>query len=50
MSAGVPSAMALVWSDDELAELALAADPDAGVADDAVPLHEYLGGAGGSCC
>lgn len=38
----------LVFSDDELAELALAADPDAGVADDAVPLHEFLGaGAGG---
>jgi hypothetical protein len=36
----------LVFSDDELSELALAADPDAGVADDAVPLHEFLGAAG----
>ena len=43
--------MALVSSDpvfdeDELAELALAADPDAGVADDAVPLSEFLGAGG----
>ena len=30
-------------TDEELAELALAADPDAGVADDAVPLSELLG-------
>ena len=30
-------------TDDELAELALAADPSAVVADDAVPLHEFLG-------
>lgn len=29
-------------SDEELAELALAADPDAGVATDAVPLDELL--------
>ena len=30
-------------TDEELTELALAADPDAGVADDAVPLSELLG-------
>ena len=50
MSAAVPSTMDLVFSDDELAELALAADPDAGVAGDAVPLSEFLGagGAGGA--
>ena len=36
----------LVFSDAELSELAMAADPDAGVADDAVPLREFLGGAG----
>ena len=33
--------------DDELSELALAANPDAGVADDAVPVHEFLGAGGG---
>jgi len=37
-----------VMSDDELAELALAADPDAGVADDAVPLQDFLGAGGSS--
>lgn len=37
-----------VFSDDELAELALAADPDAGIADDAVPLSEFLGADDGS--
>lgn len=36
-----------VFSDDELAALALAADPDAGVADDAVPLSEFLGAGAG---
>jgi hypothetical protein len=30
------------FTDDELTELALAADPDAALADDAVPLHELL--------
>jgi hypothetical protein len=30
-------------TDDELTEQALAADPDAGVAEDAVPLSELLG-------
>jgi hypothetical protein len=35
-----------VFTDDELAVLALAADPDAGVADDAVPLSEFLGAGG----
>jgi hypothetical protein len=30
------------FTDDELTELALAADPDASVADDAVPLGEML--------
>ena len=35
-----------VFSDDELADLALAADPDAGVADDAVPLSEFRGAGG----
>ncbi len=33
----------LAFTDDELIQLALAADPDAGVADDAVPLSEFLG-------
>lgn len=33
----------VAFTDDELIELALAADPDAGVADDAVPLSEFLG-------
>ena len=37
-----------VVTDDELTELALAADPDAGVADDAVPLGEFLGAGAGS--
>ncbi|MGI8983958.1 MAG: hypothetical protein ACR2HM_05430 [Acidimicrobiales bacterium] len=37
-----------VFTDEELAELALAADPSAGVADDAVPLSEYLGREGGA--
>ena len=37
-----------VFTDDELTELALAADPDAGVADDAVPLGEFLGAGGGA--
>jgi hypothetical protein len=32
-------------SDDELAELALAADPDAPIADDAVPFGQREGGA-----
>ena len=36
-----------LFTDDELAELALAADPDTAVADDAVPLHELLGSVGG---
>ena len=31
-------------TDEELTELALAAGPEAGVADDAVPLSELLGG------
>jgi hypothetical protein len=35
-----------VFTDDELTELALAADPDAGVAADAVPLDEFLGDSG----
>lgn len=30
-------------SDEELTALALAADPDVAVADDAIPLHELLG-------
>lgn len=34
-----------VFDDEELAALALAADPDAPVAPDAVPLHELMGGA-----
>jgi len=34
-------------TDDELTEQALAADPDAGVSEDAVPLSELLGAAGG---
>ena len=29
-------------SDDELAALALAADPDAGIPDDALPIHVHL--------
>ncbi|HEX3620727.1 MAG TPA: hypothetical protein VHT97_00260 [Acidimicrobiales bacterium] len=33
-------------SDEELAELAMAADPDADVPDDAIPLSELLGQAG----
>jgi hypothetical protein len=33
------------WSDEELAELALAADPDAPIADDAVPFGQREGGA-----
>jgi hypothetical protein len=33
-------------SDDELAELALAADPDTVAGDDAIPLSELLGQAG----
>jgi hypothetical protein len=33
-------------TDEELAELALAADPDAGVAEDAMPLSELLGAEG----
>ena len=35
--------MTVLFSDEELAELALAADPDADVTDDAVPLRDYLG-------
>lgn len=35
----------LFVGDEELAALALAADPDAPVAADAIPLHELLGGA-----
>lgn len=35
-------------TDEELTELALAADPDAGVADGAVPLSEFLGAGAGS--
>ncbi len=31
------------WTEDELAELALAADPDAPLDDDAVPVALYLG-------
>ena len=38
--------MDMVISDDELSALALAADPDAGVADGAVPLREFLGAGG----
>lgn len=34
-------------TDEELAELAMAADPTAVVADDAVPLHEFLAGGDG---
>jgi len=34
-------------SDAELTELALAADPDAAVADDAIPLSELLAATGG---
>ncbi len=33
----------LQWSDDELAALALAADPDGGLEPDAIPMYEYLG-------
>lgn len=36
-----------VFTDAELTELALAADPDAAVAADAVPLHELMGTAEG---
>lgn len=36
----------VVFSDEELSELAMAADPDSGVADDAVPLSEFLGAGG----
>jgi hypothetical protein len=39
--------MVLPFTDDELAELALAADPSEGLADDAVPLQEYLGAESG---
>lgn len=39
--------MVLPFTDDELAELALAADPSVGLADDAVPMQEYLGAGGG---
>ncbi len=35
-----------VFTDEELSELALAADADSGVADDAVPLSEFLGAGG----
>jgi len=38
----------LVLTDDELTEQALAADPDAGVAEDAIPLSELLGTTEGS--
>ena len=34
------------FTDDELTELALAADPEAGVADGAVPMGELLGSEG----
>lgn len=50
MSAGVPSTMDLTSAgpitDEELSALALAADADAVVADDAVPLGEFLGAGG----
>lgn len=36
----------IAFTDDELTELALAADPDAGVGPDAVPLREFLGDEG----
>lgn len=36
------------FTDDELAELALAADPSAVVSDDAVPLAQFLGAGGPS--
>ncbi len=36
---------AVEWSDEELAELALAADPDAPIDDDAVPFGQREGGA-----
>ena len=36
------------FTDDELTELALAADPEAGVADGAVPMGELLGSEGGA--
>jgi hypothetical protein len=40
--------MVLPFTDDELAQLALAANPSEGVAADAVPMHQYLGaGEGG---
>ena len=48
MTAGVPSTMVLPFTDEELTELALAADPSTGVTDDSVPMQEYLGaGEGG---
>ena len=34
------------FSDEELSELALAADPDSVVPEDAVPLNEFLGAGG----
>jgi hypothetical protein len=45
---GVTIAPLVEWdgSDDQLAELALAADPDRPVDPDALPLDAYLGGAG----
>ena len=50
VSAGLPSTMTesqvLPFTDDELTELALAADPRTAVADDAVPLSEFLGADG----
>ena len=36
------------FTDEELAELALAADPDAGIAADAIPRHELVGPGTGS--
>jgi hypothetical protein len=41
-----PTATDPIFTDEELSELALAADADAGVADDAVPLGEFLGARG----
>ena len=38
-----PTALTEDFTDDELAELALAADPDAAITADAVPLSEVLG-------
>ena len=40
MTRGSPAFDAL--TDDELAAMALAADPDAGISDDAVPIHVHL--------